>query len=130
MRELSGFSQALRRLRLLRGMSQERLAELTGIPQRTISRMENTATEGYLPPPNYVVALARALDVPVSDLVREAGYPIECAQSPDLDLPALATFVERWLTGPGQTHPDRQMVRVFAEFARALSEKARQQAQH
>lgn len=126
MRQLSGFSRALRTMRLLRGMSQERLAALTGIPQRTISRMENTPTEGYLPPPNYVVALARALDVPVSDLVREAGYPIECTSSQELNLPALATFVERWLTGPGRTHPDKQIIRVFVEFARVLSERARQ----
>uniref|UniRef100_A0A7C2WSB2 XRE family transcriptional regulator n=1 Tax=Thermorudis sp. TaxID=1969470 RepID=A0A7C2WSB2_9BACT len=122
--ELSGFSKALRRLRQLRGMSQERLAELTGIHQRTISRMENTATEGYLPPPHQVVALARALDVSVAELVREAGYPIECDSAREVDLPALATFAERWLLGPGQLHPDSELVRVFAQFARALAQRA------
>ena len=131
-RELSGFSRALRRLRHLRGLSQEQLAELTGIPQRTISRMENTATEGYLPPPRQVAALARALGTPVAELVREAGYPIECnsGAGEELDLPALATYAERWLLGPGRDHPDREMVRVFAEFARALARRAAEREDH
>jgi len=128
--ELSGFSKALRRLRLLRGLSQEQLAELTGIHQRAISRMENTATEGYLPPPHQVVALARALDVPVAELVREAGYPIECTRETELDLPVIVTYAERWLLGPGQEHPDREMVKVFIDFARALAKKAAEQENH
>jgi len=129
-REVSGFSRALRRLRLLRGLSQEQLAEMTGIHQRTISRMENTTTEGYLPPPHQVTALARALKVPVAELVREAGYPIECTLSADLDLPAIATYAERWLMGAGSEHPDREMVRVFAEFARALARRAAERGEH
>ena len=128
--EVSGFSKALRRLRLLRGLSQEQLAEMTGIHQRTISRMENTTTEGYLPPPHQLVALARALNVPVSELVRAAGYPIECERESELDLPAIVTYAERWLLGPGQEHPDREMVRVFAEFARALARRAAENPDH
>jgi transcriptional regulator with XRE-family HTH domain len=61
------FGTSLREIRKQRGLSQERLAELTGLSTNYVGEMERGLKAPGLP---VIVRLARALDVSVNDLLR------------------------------------------------------------
>jgi transcriptional regulator with XRE-family HTH domain len=61
------FGTSLRETRKRRGLSQERLAELTGLSTNYVGEMERGLKAPGLP---VIVRLARALDVGVNDLLR------------------------------------------------------------
>jgi transcriptional regulator with XRE-family HTH domain len=61
------FGTSLRETRKRRGLSQERLAELTGLSTNYVGEMERGLKAPGLP---VIVRLARALDVGVDDLLR------------------------------------------------------------
>jgi transcriptional regulator with XRE-family HTH domain len=54
-------------LRLARGWSQEKLAELAGVPKSTLGEIE---IYKRLPKPEYLERIAEALGVPVDELYR------------------------------------------------------------
>ena len=58
----------LKNKRLHRGMSQEKLAELSGVSIETISRIENKNTNPLL---TTFIQLAIALDVDVNEIIKE-----------------------------------------------------------
>jgi len=60
------FGTSLRETRKRRGLSQERLAELTGLSTNYVGEMERGLKAPGLP---VIVRLARALDVGVNDLL-------------------------------------------------------------
>lgn len=62
------FGSTLRRLRREKGLSQERLAELTGLSTNFIGEMERGLKAPGLV---VIVRLARALDVSVKDLLAD-----------------------------------------------------------
>jgi len=59
----------VKRLRALRGMTQERLSELSNYPQQMISELENGKGNPTL---SSLADIARALEVSLGDLVAEA----------------------------------------------------------
>lgn len=61
------FGTSLRETRKRRGLSQERLAELTGLSTNYVGEMERGLKAPGLP---VIVRLARALDVGVNELLR------------------------------------------------------------
>ena len=61
------FGANLRRQRLAKGLSQEQLAEKTGIHPSEVSRLERAARDPRL---STIVKLARGLDVPAERLVK------------------------------------------------------------
>lgn len=81
---------AIRALRKAHGWSQPELAERSGVPQRTISRIENATKEGYLPVPHTLNALASALGVAVGDLLAAAGYHVGESEPIDLTDPLVS----------------------------------------
>lgn len=82
---------AVRALRNARGWSQPELERRSGVPQRTISRIENATKEGYVPMPHTLRSLAAALGVTVADLLSAAGYDVrERDQAVDLTDPLLS----------------------------------------
>jgi transcriptional regulator with XRE-family HTH domain len=78
----------LRKLRLERDLSQERLAELSGLHYKYIGRVELAKSE---PGADVLVRLARALRVPVGELF--ATVPSEEPGAQDRLAPADATRV-------------------------------------
>jgi len=64
------FGKAVRRLRLKRGISQERLAELAGIHRTYVGDVERGTRNIAIVNMNRI---ARALQVPLSRLIQEAG---------------------------------------------------------
>ena len=62
----SSFSENLIRLRKEKGLSQRKLAVLSGLTQRMIGYYENEATK---PPIDNIEAIAKALNVSISDLL-------------------------------------------------------------
>jgi transcriptional regulator with XRE-family HTH domain len=58
----------IRTAREAAGLSQERLAELAGADRKTIHRLEYATTD---PPLSLLLRIARALGVPLADLLRE-----------------------------------------------------------
>jgi transcriptional regulator with XRE-family HTH domain len=61
------FGLALRQARRSKGLSQERLGELTGLHPTEISRLERAAREPRL---STIVKLARPLGITAADLLR------------------------------------------------------------
>lgn len=84
-RQAYGVGYLIRQRRELLEVSQLELAERTGIPQRTISRIENTTEDGYLPQSRLLIPLARELGLRMADLVAAAGYPVETAAEMEAD---------------------------------------------
>ena len=68
---------AIRALRKAHGWTQNDLERESGVPQRTISRIEAATKEGYVPLAHTLNALATALGVSVGNLLAAAGYDIE-----------------------------------------------------
>ncbi len=66
-----------RRRRLLGMMTQEQLAEKTGLSQKRISQIEAHREPGYLPPLDNLIALSAALECTVEELTAAAGYTSE-----------------------------------------------------
>lgn len=70
---LVAFGRHIRALRRERGLSQERLGDLTGLDRQTMNRLENAA---HAISTAHLGALARALDVPASALMpTDSDYP-------------------------------------------------------
>lgn len=67
-RERLAFGLRVRQVRLSRGLSQERLAELAGLHRTYVSSLERGQRNVGL---ENIHALAKALDVPASELLRE-----------------------------------------------------------
>ena len=67
-----GFSDVLRRHRENAGLSQYRLAQLTGLSQGYLSQLELGHKDR--PSPETIRKLSSALSVPVTQLLAEAGY--------------------------------------------------------
>jgi transcriptional regulator with XRE-family HTH domain len=61
------FGTSLREIRKQRGLSQERLAELTGLSTNYVGEMERGLKAPGL---SVIVRLARALDVSINELLR------------------------------------------------------------
>ncbi|WP_073946541.1 helix-turn-helix domain-containing protein [Streptomyces kebangsaanensis] len=57
----------IRDLRLHANLTQEVLAEMTGIDRRTLQRIERGTSD---PPYGSLLLIAQALDIPIADLVR------------------------------------------------------------
>lgn len=57
----------IKRLREQKGWSQQKLAELSGVPRSTLGEIE---THKRLPKPEYLAGIARALGVTVEDLYK------------------------------------------------------------
>ncbi|WP_240802405.1 helix-turn-helix transcriptional regulator [Streptomyces sp. A0642] len=57
----------IRDARALRGLSQERLGELSGVDRQTINRIEQGHVSTRI---DTLLRIAEALDVPVAELVR------------------------------------------------------------
>jgi transcriptional regulator with XRE-family HTH domain len=93
---LRSLGQQLRRLRLEREMSQEALAELSGLNYKHIGRIELGKTE---PGTDVLVRLARALSVPVGELFETITPgnapppPVRVTEVEDVSA-ALATLTE------------------------------------
>jgi transcriptional regulator with XRE-family HTH domain len=68
--DLVGFARALRRERRRRELSQEALAHQSGVHANHISEIERALKDPRL---TTVLKLARALEVPLGDLVGEPG---------------------------------------------------------
>ncbi len=68
----------LKRLRRLRGLTQQELAERSGVSQYTITEIETGRRE---PRPSTLRKLARALDVEVSDFFEGSEGPKALAPS-------------------------------------------------
>ena len=68
----------LKRVRRLRGLSQQELAALSGVSQYTITEIETGRRE---PRPSTLRKLARALDVEVADFFQESKAPKALAPS-------------------------------------------------
>ena len=62
------FGASLKRIRLKRGLTQERVAELTGISTNFVSELERGLKAPGLV---VIVKLSKALDVPVHDLLAD-----------------------------------------------------------
>lgn len=58
------------------GLTQTQLEQISGVPQRTISRIESTTKEGYLPEPSTLRSLAKGLWLTPKDLLAAAGYDV------------------------------------------------------
>jgi transcriptional regulator with XRE-family HTH domain len=68
MKRIKEFGQAVRSLRLMRGLSQEELAEKAGLHVNSISLVERGLTPPAL---DTICSIADALGVPVSELARD-----------------------------------------------------------
>jgi transcriptional regulator with XRE-family HTH domain len=66
------------------GLSLRGLAACCGVNDATISRIENGAF--HSPKPDTLASIARALDLPVDDVLERAGYPAR-------ELPALPLYL-------------------------------------
>lgn len=64
------FAERLREIRKAAGLTQDELAEKSGVPQSSISRLEKPGT---IPPWDVVVALAKTLGVSCQDFLEEPG---------------------------------------------------------
>ncbi len=62
------FSLNLLKYRKMRGLTQQQIADLSGLSQRMIAYYETQISN---PPINNVIALARALDITVAELIGE-----------------------------------------------------------
>jgi transcriptional regulator with XRE-family HTH domain len=109
---LRPLGEQLRRLRLERKLSQERLAELAGLNYKHIGRIELAKVE---PGADVLVRLARALRVPVGDLF-ETITPRDTASSrltpPEIEglataVGALTTLIDRIIVGQPRPMPKR-----------------------
>lgn len=65
---LANFGKRVRTLRLAKGISQESLAELSGLHRTYISSVERGKRNVSL---NTIQAIARGLDVPIRDLFED-----------------------------------------------------------
>ncbi len=63
--------ESIKRARKKRGMSLGEVAGLTGLHRQAIARAERSAVDVMA---STVVAIARALDVPVCELFEESGH--------------------------------------------------------
>ena len=73
------FASRLKKLRTLRGFSQEELADLSGVSRNTISnyeRNENNYGKAVDPSLTKIYSLARALEVPPMVLLPAASVPV------------------------------------------------------
>lgn len=73
------FATRLKKIRILRGLSQEDLAELSGVARNTISnyeRNENNYGKAVDPSLTKIYSLARALEVPPMVLLPAASVPV------------------------------------------------------
>ena len=70
---VSTFGTNLRRIRIEKGLSQERLGQLVGLSRRMIIHYEKYSTH---PPANKVAALANALGISVEDLLKIGPEPV------------------------------------------------------
>lgn len=61
-----GFGQAVRELRRSRDLTQVQLAEMTGLTQRAISKIEQNSCSGLL---SSAVKISRALGIPLDLMV-------------------------------------------------------------
>ncbi|PRP97671.1 HTH-type transcriptional regulator PuuR [Enhygromyxa salina] len=95
------FGHHVRRLRKARGLTQERLAELSGLAVDTIRRLER---DEFSPSLNTMRKLAGGLDLPMSTLFEalDVGEPVDpeiqelvtvLRGRPDLPVSALTAFV-------------------------------------
>jgi transcriptional regulator with XRE-family HTH domain len=77
---------AIRRRRDELGISQGTLAERVGKDQPFISEIERRTTPGYLPAPELLNDIAKALQMPVATLLNAAGY-LPDEDAPDVPQP-------------------------------------------
>lgn len=68
LRERQRIGEQMRRLRRARGLTQEQLAERTGLDNKTISRAENAV---HPIPLDHLLMIARGIGVRLVDLVAE-----------------------------------------------------------
>lgn len=124
-RTRSGVGRLIRERRNVLGISQPQLADQTGIPQRTISRIENTTEEGYLPESRLLVPLATALGLRMADLVRAAGYPVEGAENDAPEPDEVQVFTSMMHDVDRLQLPERvkRIMRETIQYARELSER-------
>lgn len=81
----------LKEMRLMRGLSQQDLAELAGISRNQVSnleRNENTSTKSSDPVLSTVYKLARALQVPPAVLLHGVGHEVDviCHQRTGIEI--------------------------------------------
>lgn len=57
----------VRAARKAKGLSQEKLAELTGLDRKTVNRIEQGAYATLI---DHLIAIAHVLDIPLAELVR------------------------------------------------------------
>ena len=88
---LRALGSQLRRLRLEQKLSQERLAELSGVTYKYIGRVELAKAD---PGADVLVRLARALRVPVGDLFATITPSGDARRLSPPDLEALSSCVE------------------------------------
>lgn len=110
---LRPLGEQLRRLRLERELSQERLAELAGLNYKHIGRIELAKVE---PGAEVLVRLARALRVPVGDLFqtitpRDTGRASRLSNT-EIEalaaaMAALTTQIDRIIAGQPRAVPAR-----------------------
>lgn len=62
---VDGFTCALKQYRLLKGLTQEQLAELVGVRRETIIRLEKAQ---YNPSLKLAMDIAKAVDAPIEQL--------------------------------------------------------------
>lgn len=117
-----GVGALVRRRRQELGLSQLDLVQLTGIDQRTISRIENNRREGYLPEPHLVTALAEALHLPVAAFVEAAGYPVT-EREPEPSEAEIYTMAMRDIDRLELPERVKRIMREAVEYARELREQ-------
>lgn len=96
------FRDNLKRLRVEKGLSQQELADLSGMSKNHISRMENGGQDN--PNIRTVVAIASALDVTVDDLIFGEAAKVNASQIvnkieqlSDKDQESIKEMIKAWI---------------------------------
>lgn len=103
-----GLGHRLRAMRMMRGLTQQRLAEIAGVSRSLVSNLERNDYNGSGaadPTLSTVYRLAGALHVPPAALLPGAGEKVERpfpARAPEGDEPPV-TVVVMWPVGPEDT---------------------------
>ena len=90
-----GLGERVRAIRLMRGLSQTRLAELAGVSRSLISNLERNDYNSKVADPTLSTCyrLASALQVPPAELLPGAAENVEgCFLTPEADTPAPIRF--------------------------------------
>lgn len=113
------FGVVLKRARLERGISQERLADLSGIGRSHVNRIETGAI--YRPEPETIERLAIALDMTADELLANVEPPLMLREdrglyAVDLDEDPLLQLYNR------MSEPDRRRLVAIADALWRLNE--------